>query len=829
MYNIMSIQHIFHDPRIMSFLSHHNTNKAPTNKAPTNKTPTNKAPKLTNSRKFRHNTILIVCDQLIKFNNIPDRILKIMPGYQAFKSLGIEFDNIYNNRQDCSPSRGSFATSQLNINISDNIDQSWQYNYNPELNTSFDTIGKSLKRHNCETVWYGKNHFVSAIATDVYTVPAFDTNTRGCLKEYGYDIYNTFGDTYYYTNQGIFTDNMIMDLKVNYKNNNVDYVDSSGKYIGALPYLKARSKNDKKFHLEVHLENPHDTQHFWQNLSQQPAKSQSQFWVPYIRQQIILLKKLYPDSDIYDPYNFSDSFPNAYIQNPNLIKNYFETVFEKYITNVDSMPFKESYLSDYVLDPLSNNSQFPYFIGQMLGLQINATIPNDKQDIMSWKNLINNYYGLILEIDHYIYKIYLLLKTNNMLSTTSVVIMSDHGDEMSAHGLKQKGYHFENGCNVACLIASPYIPPRLRGTKNNVLGSLLDIAPTIETLANIKKNRSGNFLGTSLLNWNNNNALIPRTNNIPVFNIYNSWLTYFTYFYYAAWIKTSSPPVNTVLTDFNPSNFYNFQSFFTMIVDNIDGKKYKLARYFNFIELLLYNWVFNDKLSGLTVDASMIINNLSEDLINITIFNSDIDVAKQLVNDYFNLNTWNFKTYYQYVLLITGQNDNLMQTLLLIPIINITTSNIGFSYKMPGYYNDTYTTGGNFLEYYDDPDHNYYYFMYNVTDDPNEITNLLDKGYPNRQTPQVMSMASVLNDNLNLLIDKYKIVYFDFIVPNPVFISMALNLKINKTVNSTSVSEFTSCFGLNKSDGDIKTQPYYDEVLDILTKLDRSLPNETTL
>ena len=92
--------------------------------------------------KFKNNTILIVCDELINFKYIPDKILKLMPGIQAFKSLGIEFTNIYANRQDCSPSRGSFCTSQLDITISDNIDQPWQYLYNAELNTNFDTIGK---------------------------------------------------------------------------------------------------------------------------------------------------------------------------------------------------------------------------------------------------------------------------------------------------------------------------------------------------------------------------------------------------------------------------------------------------------------------------------------------------------------------------------------------------------------------------------------------------------------------------------------------------------------------------------------------------------------
>jgi len=327
-----------HSKRIQTFLRRKPEVSIPIQRTPIQTTPIQTTPKLP---EFRYKTILVICDQLLSFKNIPEKILNIMPGYQAFKSLGIQFDNIYNNRSDCSPSRGSFATSQLNVNISDNIDQSWQYLYNPQLDTTFDTIGKSMKRNGYETVWYGKNHFVSSIAPTVNSIPYFNTNTRGCLKEYGYDIYNTFGDTYYYNNEGIFTDNSIFELKVNYENDNVDFVDSTGKYIGAIPYLKARSTNDKAFHLELHLENPHDTQHFWQNFAQTPSAPQVQFWAPYIDEQIALLKKNYPDIDISNPYNFSSSFPDATIQNPNLIKNYFEKFFEEYISNVNSLPFLE--------------------------------------------------------------------------------------------------------------------------------------------------------------------------------------------------------------------------------------------------------------------------------------------------------------------------------------------------------------------------------------------------------------------------------------------------------------------------------------------------------
>ena len=156
----------------------------------------------------------------------------------------------------------------------------------------------------------------------------------------------------------------------------------------------------------------------------------------------------------------------------------------------------------------------------------------------------------------------------------------------------------------------------------------------------------------------------------------------------------------------------------------------------------------------------------------------------------------------------------------MISLINITISNIGFSYIIPGYYDDNYTIYNKFIDYYDDPDHHYYFFMYNITDDPNETTNLLDKAYPERQTPDVMANATLLNNRMNLLIDKYKIHHFDFIVPIQVFISLAITLKINKDkITSLNVADYENCFGLNKSDGDLITQSYYNDIIRILQKI----------
>ena len=126
----------------------------------------------------------------------------------------------------------------------------------------------------------------------------------------------------------------------------------------------------------------------------------------------------------------------------------------------------------------------------------------------------------------------------------------------------------------------------------------------------------------------------------------------------------------------------------------------------------------------------------------------------------------------------------------------------------------------NFTDYYNDPDYNYYFFMYNLTDDPNEITNLLDKGYPERQTVDVIAKASLLNDNMNKLMDSYKIVYYDFIIPDTIFNALAIQLFLyNNIIDKSNVNDYVSCFNLNRTDGDLITQPYYNEVINILSKI----------
>ena len=108
----------------------------------------------------------------------------------------------------CSPSRSSFMSSQINTGIQDNIDQEYQYGYISELSTEFDTVAKSLKRNNIDiTGYFGKEHLQSVLNTNTFIRPRWDTNTTGCLRKYGFDEYTLVGDSFYYHNEGYFTDN----------------------------------------------------------------------------------------------------------------------------------------------------------------------------------------------------------------------------------------------------------------------------------------------------------------------------------------------------------------------------------------------------------------------------------------------------------------------------------------------------------------------------------------------------------------------------------------------------------------------------------------------
>src|SRR5438128_1345936 len=93
------------------------------------------------------NTLVIMFDELVSYQLIPKHIRKLLPGYQAFRKIGIEFVNTMCNRQMCSPSRAVILTGNMDTAIQDNIDQSYQFP--DKVNPNFPTFGKVCQ---CECI-----------------------------------------------------------------------------------------------------------------------------------------------------------------------------------------------------------------------------------------------------------------------------------------------------------------------------------------------------------------------------------------------------------------------------------------------------------------------------------------------------------------------------------------------------------------------------------------------------------------------------------------------------------------------------------------------------
>ena len=528
------------------------------------------------------NTILIVFDELTCYSNLPSDIVDGLKGYQLFKSKCIEFTNIQTSRQQCTPSRSTIITGIYDTSCQDNMEFNYQYDYFPCLPYSINTIGKIYKKNNYQiTTYYGKQHLDSKLAIDVNTKPTFNTGTTDTMKIYGYDKFNIFGDTYYHPGKGLLSDNQVISYELPPNSVIYDYVENGIKYSGVIPFLKARLEDNKSYYLECHITNPHDTNHFIQNLKENPAGVMNQFPVPFIDQQLT-------DDKVSNPYYFNPLNNYAIPTHPNLLKNYFESNYSSYKTNKFTLPFLTSYELDYATEPKINSIN-PLMVGTYYALKYNMTMSDSQDDIKDWKNFLNNYYGLVYEADSYLERLYYFFESNGIFETTNIIIISDHGDMLSSHGLKQKQLPFKECSNVPCLIYSPDLDYGLSGTKCDLYGSLVDILPTQLVLNNICSDTT--FDGIPLLIWSKCNKLIVNTQahtNYNPINIVNSTMYSLNYFFYLIWYKQNYK--TQTLTN-NPSNMFDFQSSFVSVITNVDGTNYKFGRYysvFNVIKYLLF-------------------------------------------------------------------------------------------------------------------------------------------------------------------------------------------------------------------------------------------------
>lgn len=517
------------------------------------------------------NTILICVDQQIAYQNLPKEILDKLKGYQILKSLGIEFTNFQCNRQPCSPSRSVLLAGEIDTGILDDVQMILQYDYIKFLNPDAKTFAKDCLKSGMKTAYYGKNHIDSRLVDDIAKVN-FRENTSGSMLQYGFEKFSLFGDPGY--GYGIVKDSSIMSTTLSSNAVDYDYLDpvTNEKTTGIIPFLKSRLEDSENFFMECHFLNPHDTQNFYQNLSQTPQTNMLQYTCPFLEEQL----ELY---GIEDPYKYSDVFPDAYVKNPNLTANYFEKTFLEYSTNPDSLPFKKSFNLDYVSDPKVGKI-VPYLVGSQELVKLLFTLPETKEDLAGWKNLPNNYYGLILEVDLQIYNIIRFLQKNNLINNTNLLLVSDHGDMMTAHGLKQKIFPFRECINVPLMIYSPNIKSSLRGTKSDELISLVEVANILRSIQFKETNSNSLFKLNKCRQLKLNSKKKSR-----FYHLCNGALQQFAYFTFLAWLFRN----NFENIETPPGNFFEFRCFFVLTISNCKEKQYKYGHYYSTVDLLIYN------------------------------------------------------------------------------------------------------------------------------------------------------------------------------------------------------------------------------------------------
>jgi len=147
---------------------------------------------------------------------------------------------------------------------------------------------------------------------------------------------------------------------------------------------------------------------------------------------------------------------------------------------------EDSYLSK--IDPsikLSKDEMFTMFKDVMLLRDI-----SDPNKVDTLKKL---YMAKVAETDRYIKELFTIFKSHNLLDSSTIIIISDHGDEFAEHkGLSHDGKMYSELINVPFLIYDK----SFSNITIDIQVSLIDIPPTICSMFGVEP--ASSFKGKSL-------------------------------------------------------------------------------------------------------------------------------------------------------------------------------------------------------------------------------------------------------------------------------------------------------------------------------------------
>jgi arylsulfatase A-like enzyme len=113
---------------------------------------------------------------------------------------------------------------------------------------------------------------------------------------------------------------------------------------------------------------------------------------------------------------------------------------------------------------------------------------NEYADTEKIRYMISNYYGLITEIDDWVGVILDKLDELELTENTMVIFMSDHGEMLGAHGMREKNVFYEESAHIPLMIRYPGEIKAETVVKGYV--SLIDLFPTILDYLKIPKHKS---------------------------------------------------------------------------------------------------------------------------------------------------------------------------------------------------------------------------------------------------------------------------------------------------------------------------------------------------
>lgn len=672
------------------------------------------------------NVLLIMLDELINLELLPEKFTNTLKGINAFKKLGINFTNYHTNRQMCSPSRTTYLTGKIDTGIIDNVEQQWQYEAKGNVYES-NTLGHLIKdiRPDILTCFYGKSHLDSKLIPTIQILPKWTTNTEKSMKIYGFDKFNTFGDNLH-QGHGLFSDSLTYNFNHPMDSVSYDYIENHTKQEGAIPFLKARRMDNKQFYLQVNFHNPHDIKHFWslQNQTPLPIGDMMQYGLPYFEEQI-------KDWGI-NTYEFNKDFKDAYVKNTKLTKNWFEIfgddTYEKYKTNKESILFYDTHKHAYCTDIDSKNTLNPFYFGATSLCKYNFTIPTQDM-IREWKNYQNAYLNMISHVDDYIYGIYLYLVESKLIFNTNVIFCTDHGDSLGSYGLIEKGFPYKQTENISLIIYSPHLDIKLRGSQSNRLCSTIDMIPTILELFNIPNH---NMYGQTILTKNNKCIINPIENQYTLC-IINNWMTWTGIFYLMyddlGLYKIYDNNPNDVWYKPTKPLEYAYQQVFINV--KVKNQQFKYVIWYDIISYFLFDKTYHDMI----IDSN-IMNKIKDHLIQkYQLQHTIIDIIiKQIYQE-----NIKFKEFIININNITQSIYKFIGTFILFRYLkHINNDSYLIRLKLP-FYNMDYKE---FKSYVDKKEH-FYEELY-IEKGKNEIYNLLDN-----------KRNKIIKDTSNHIVESY--------------------------------------------------------------------------